>query len=62
MALKGTLSTVVVTTMVLEGWSTKLNPDIKIMEALRDVLPMEPRERLSRAMERFLASDVPLEC
>lgn len=28
-----------ITTMVLEGWSTKLNPDIRIMETLRDILP-----------------------
>ena len=28
-----------ITTLVLEGWSTKLNPDIRIMDTLRDILP-----------------------
>lgn len=27
--LKGVVSTVVITTMVLEGWSTKLNPEVR---------------------------------
>ena len=30
--LKGVVSTVVISTVVLEGWSTKLDPDIRIME------------------------------
>lgn len=33
--IKGIISTVVVTTLVLEGWSTKLNPDIRILETLK---------------------------
>jgi aarF domain-containing kinase len=33
--VKGIISTVVVTTLVLEGWSTKLNPDIRILETLK---------------------------
>lgn len=28
-----------ITTMVLEGWSSKLNPDIRIVDTLRDILP-----------------------
>jgi aarF domain-containing kinase len=54
-SLKGVVSTVVVTTMVLEGWSTKLNPDIKIMDALRDILPCSWTERITRTMDRMLA-------
>lgn len=35
--LKGVISTVVISTVVLEGWSTKLDPDIRIMESLKEV-------------------------
>jgi aarF domain-containing kinase len=55
--LKGVVSTVVVTTMVLEGWSTKLNPDIKIMDALRDILPMSWNERIARTTDKVMQSD-----
>lgn len=54
--LKGVVSTVVVTTMVLEGWSTKLNPDIKIMDALRDILPSW-NERIARTTDKVMQSD-----
>ena len=53
MDLKGIVSTVVVTTLVLEGWSTKLNPDIKILAALRDLLPRPFSEHLSMAAEEM---------
>ncbi len=33
--VKGIVSTVVVTTLVLEGWSSKLNPDVRIMDTLK---------------------------
>lgn len=52
--LKGIVSTVVVTTLVLEGWSTKLNPDIKILEALKGVLPMPLVERLSISVDKLM--------
>ncbi|KAK9817109.1 hypothetical protein WJX72_009682 [[Myrmecia] bisecta] len=56
-SLKGVVSTVVVTTMVLEGWSTKLNPDIKIMNALKEILPMSWKDYILREMETWLAKD-----
>ncbi|KAK9803443.1 hypothetical protein WJX73_001415 [Symbiochloris irregularis] len=56
-ALKGIVSTVVVTTMVLEGWSSKLNPDIKVMGALRDLLPMNWHDRIQLTVDRFMTSD-----
>lgn len=37
--LKGSVCTLMATTLVLEGWSTKLNPDICIMERLKESLP-----------------------
>ncbi|PSC73099.1 putative serine threonine-kinase abkC [Micractinium conductrix] len=50
--LKGIVSTVVITTMVLEGWSTKLNPDIRIMDTLRDILPVAWGTRISKTLDR----------
>ena len=58
--LKGVVSTVVVTTLVLEGWSTKLNPDIKIMDALKDILPMSFNERIARTVDKLMLSDLML--
>ena len=55
--LKGIVSTVVVTTLVLEGWSSKLNPDIKIMSALRDMLPMSWHDRVTLIVDRFMTLD-----
>jgi hypothetical protein len=40
------------------GWSTKLNPDIRIMETLREMLPMDWRERMSRTVDKLVAADV----
>ncbi|KAI3430417.1 hypothetical protein D9Q98_005012 [Chlorella vulgaris] len=55
--LKGIVSTVVITTMVLEGWSTKLNPDIRIMETLRDLLPQNWGVRVSKNLDRRFSCD-----
>lgn len=40
------------------GWSTKLNPDIRIMERLKEMLPMDWRERMSRTVDKLVAADV----
>eukprot|EP00879_Flechtneria_rotunda_P001028 GHRR01001165.1.p1 GENE.GHRR01001165.1~~GHRR01001165.1.p1 ORF type:complete len:760 (+),score=252.82 GHRR01001165.1:251-2530(+) len=53
--LKSTVSTVVVTTLVLEGWSRELNPDLRIMDTLRDMLAVDWKERLSRAVDKVMA-------
>ena len=50
--MKGVVSTVILTTMVLEGWSTQLNPDIRIMETLRDILPQQWGVRLGNTIDR----------
>lgn len=55
MTLKSTVSTVVVTTLVLEGWSRELNPDLRIMDALRDMLAADWKERLSSAVDKVMA-------
>ncbi len=56
MTLKSTVSTVVVTTLVLEGWSSKLNPDMKILDSMRDVLATDWRDRVGRAVDKIMAS------
>jgi aarF domain-containing kinase len=43
--------------MVLEGWSTKLNPDIRIMETLRDLLPQNWGVRVSKNLDRRFSCD-----
>ncbi len=45
-----------ITTMVLEGWSTKLNPDIRIMDTLRDLLPANWHLRLSKTLDKTFSS------
>ena len=37
--------------------SSKLNPDIKILDALRDLLPMRWHERIIRTVDRLMAGD-----
>ena len=54
--LKSTVSTVVVTTLVLEGWSSRLNPDLKIMDTLKDMLACDWNERLSQAVDKVMGS------
>lgn len=53
--LKSTVSTVVVTTLVLEGWSSKLNPDLHIMDSLRDMLAVDWRDRIGRSVDKIMA-------
>ncbi|WPT16591.1 Putative serine/threonine-protein kinase abkC [Picochlorum sp. SENEW3] len=52
--IPGVVSTVVITTMVLEGWSSKLNPDIRILESLGDMLPSAWEERMNTAIDQIL--------
>ena len=51
--LKGVVSTVVVTTLVLEGWSSKLNPDIRILDKLQELLPLSWSERTQNLIAEF---------
>lgn len=52
--LKGVVSTVVFSSMVLEGWSTKLNPDIRIVETLKEILPSEWKTRAEAAVDKVV--------
>lgn len=51
--LKGSVCTLMATTLVLEGWSTKLNPDICIMERLKESLPKSAPPRI-KSIDDFL--------
>ena len=55
--IRGVVSTVVITSMILEGWSSKLDPDIRVLETVRKVLPSAWNERMSIAMDRVLKSN-----
>lgn len=55
-SLRGVVSTVVVTTLVLEGWSSKLNPDLQMMQKLKELLPLTWPERLEAFAEAFGSS------
>lgn len=43
--------------MVLEGWSTKLNPDIRILDTLRDILPQAWGVRFGKALDRTFSAE-----
>ena len=55
-SLRGAVSTVVVTTMILEGWSTKLHPDIRILDSIREMLPGKWNDRVCRAVDSIVGS------
>lgn len=52
--LKSTVSTVVVTTLVLEGWSSKLHPDMRILDFMRDMLVVDWGERIGRTVDKIM--------
>lgn len=54
--LRSSVSTVVVTSMVLEGWSSQLDPDVRILDTMRDMLATDWGERVGRAVDRIMAS------
>lgn len=54
--LKSTVSTVVVTTLVLEGWSQQLNPDLHILDTMRDMLSVKWADRISLTVDKIMSS------
>lgn len=52
--LPGQVSTVVVTALVLEGWSSKLDPKLRIMDTLREMLPSNWSDRVGRAVDKIV--------
>ncbi|GAX75374.1 hypothetical protein CEUSTIGMA_g2818.t1 [Chlamydomonas eustigma] len=57
--LKSTVSTIVVTTLVLEGWSSKLDPDLHILDTMRDMIGMDLKERLGLTFEKICHAPAP---
>lgn len=53
--LRGVVSSVVITTMVLEGWSTALDPEIRILDTLKEILPGHAGERVGRALDKTMS-------
>jgi predicted unusual protein kinase regulating ubiquinone biosynthesis (AarF/ABC1/UbiB family) len=49
--LRSAVSAVVVTTLVLEGWSSQLHPDLRVLDAVRDLLASDWRERVGKAVD-----------
>jgi len=56
--LKGSVCTLMATTLVLEGWSTKLNPEICIMDRLKHTLPKPWKERLAQTIESIELKEI----
>lgn len=50
--IPGVVSNVIISTVVLEGWSSKLNPDIRILESLKEFLPAAWEERMKKLVEK----------
>lgn len=47
----------VVTSLVLEGWSSKLDPDVRILDTMRDMLGTDNwAERLGGVVDRVVGS------
>ena len=50
--IPGVVSNVIISTVVLEGWSSKLNPNIRILESVKEFLPEVLEERVRSTIER----------
>ena len=47
-SIRADVSSVVASALVLEGWSSALDPDIRILERVKAALPLTLRERVER--------------
>lgn len=54
--LRSSVSTVLVSSLVLEGWSSKLDPDVKILDSMRELLAADWADRISLAVDKIMAS------
>ncbi|CAG9467420.1 unnamed protein product [Pedinophyceae sp. YPF-701] len=50
------VSSIVISTFVLEGWANKLDPNLRILETLREMLPQPWAARMPRAVDRVMRS------
>jgi aarF domain-containing kinase len=54
--IRGVVSTVVMTSLVLEGWSSELDPEIRVLETVRAQLPEARARRLGASLEVPMAA------
>jgi len=60
-AVSGSVATVVASALVLEGWSTALDPEIRVVDRLKELLPAEWHERwIARWGEQVAGSPTPM--
>ena len=50
------LYAVVVTALVLEGWSHKLDPNLHILDTMRDMMVTDWSERIGCVVDRIMAT------
>ena len=50
------LGAVVVTALVLEGWSHKLDPGLHILDTMRDMLVTDWSERIGCVVDRIMST------
>ncbi len=55
--LRSSVSTVLVSSLVLEGWSSKLDPHVKILDSMRELLAADWADRISLAVDKIMASN-----
>lgn len=58
MTLDGAAAATMLTVLTLEGWATKLDPDIRILDTIGDLLPRPRGERLQTVADLLLSADV----
>lgn len=56
--MDGAASTVLLTTLALEGWASKLDPDIRILETISDLIPQPWARRLPPLVDRLVLDDL----
>lgn len=56
--MDGAASAVLLTTLALEGWATKLDPDIRILETIAGLIPQPWGRRLPPVVDRLVLDDL----
>eukprot|EP00892_Ulva_mutabilis_P007708 jgi/Ulvmu1/5309/UM022_0103.1 len=56
--MDGAASAVLLTTLALEGWASKLDPDIRILETIAQLIPQPWGRRLPPLVDRMLLEDL----
>jgi predicted unusual protein kinase regulating ubiquinone biosynthesis (AarF/ABC1/UbiB family) len=54
--IRGVVSTILMTSLVLEGWYSELDPEIRVLKTVRAQLPEARARRLGASLEALMAS------